>query len=240
MVPEGAEGDKGAFDAPPTDGYSVGATPSVAAEKSMDPTRTANPGEPTFAQRIDALRATKNQHTDIKVRRDGYFDTDDHGYIPWDEPIPFEPVSDRTDGEVYGIGAIGRNFAAGWRRTRLHPPLLVAGGRLDRKGIPGLGGWRPEDRPTHLAPLQAKYNIYNHGIGAANHLGPDMAIGLRLGWGGLLDKIRHYRALNRPAHTDFYDGEEDLVLGVQGWVARHAALAPAWPPRSPTPPSATT
>lgn len=226
MVPEGAEGDKGSVDAPAADGYSIGATPSVAAEKSMDPTRTANPGEPTIAQRIDALRATKNQHTDLKVQRDGYFDTDDHGYIPWDEPVPFAVVPNHPDGGAYGPRAVGHNFRR-WLEAHplyIHPCSSLAGAWI-RKGIPGLGGWRPEDRPTHLAPLQAKYNIYNHGIGAPNHLGPDMAIGLRLGWGGLLDKIRHYRALNRPADTGFYDGEEDLVLGVQGWVARHAALA---------------
>jgi formate C-acetyltransferase len=94
-----------------------------------------------------------------------------------------------------------------------------------RKGIPGLGGWRPEDRPEHLAEFHRTYNIYSPGIGAANHLGPDLTIGLELGWGGLLDKVRHYRTLNRPEDLAFYDGEEALILGVQSWIRRHVALA---------------
>ncbi|NLD74610.1 MAG: pyruvate-formate lyase, partial [Chloroflexi bacterium] len=73
--------------------------------------------------------------------------------------------------------------------------------------------------------LHARYSIYHHGIGAPNHLSPDMTIGLDLGWGGLLEKLRRYRARNRPADPAFYDGEEDLVLGVQDWIARHADLA---------------
>jgi len=43
-----------------------------------------------FQQRIDALRETKVAHTALKLKRRGFFDIDDHGYIPWDEPIPFE------------------------------------------------------------------------------------------------------------------------------------------------------
>jgi formate C-acetyltransferase len=40
-----------------------------------------------------------------------------------------------------------------------------------------------------------------------------------------LDKVRHYRALNRPVDTSFYDGEEALILGVQHWIRRHVDLA---------------
>lgn len=40
-------------------------------------------GQPTYQQRIDALRKTRREHTTIKVEVYGYFDTDDHGYIPW-------------------------------------------------------------------------------------------------------------------------------------------------------------
>jgi formate C-acetyltransferase len=85
--------------------------------------------------------------------------------------------------------------------------------------------WRPEDRPAYLVALHKKYNTYGPGIGNRNHFGPDMTIGFKLGWGGLLEKVRHYRALNRPLDTGFYDGEEQLILGIQGWIGRHVALA---------------
>ena len=183
-------------------------------------------GEPTYPQRIDALRKVKNEHTEIKVRLYGHFDTDDHGYIPWTEPIPFEVVPNHPSGGSYGIAGVGENFR---RWLEAHPlyinPMSSLAGAWVRKGIPGLGGWKPEDRPAHLAPLHARYNIYAPGIGSANHLGPDLSIGLRLGWGGLLAKIRRFRELNRPVDPSFYDGEEQLVLGVQSWIGRHAALA---------------
>jgi formate C-acetyltransferase len=207
-------------------------------------------GELTYDERIAALREVKNAHTDIKVKRFGYFDTDDHGYIPWDEEIPFEPVSDHPSGGVWGIKGIGENFR---RWLEIHPvyinPMSSMAGAWIYKGIPGVGGWqiesmsgakpvggrgdtgkhfrswRPEDRPLHLVPLHQKYNIYSPGIGSPNHISPDMSIGIELGWGGILAKIRKYREANRPLDTSFYDGEENLVLGIQNWIRRHVDKA---------------
>jgi formate C-acetyltransferase len=193
-------------------------------------------GEPTYEQRIDALRETKRAHTTRKVELYGYFDTDDHGYIPWEEPIPFEAVPNHPSGGAYGMRAIGVNFR---RWLEVHPlyihPMSSLAGAWVRKGIPGLGGWKPEDRPQHLHEIHSKYNVYSPGIGSPNHLGPDMAIGLELGWGGLLDKVRRYRTLNRPTDTAFYDGEEQLLLGVQSWIRRHVALAREMAAREPNP-----
>jgi len=210
---------------------------------------------PTYAERIAALQETKNIHTDIKVQRFGHFDTDDHGYIPWDEPIEFEPYSDHPSGGVWGPRAIGFSFR---RWLNAHPvyihPMSSLAGCWVYKGIPGVAGWRmdrmlpnskpmptepavepdaeryfrnwrPEDRPLELVPLMRKYNIISPGVGATNHFGPDMQIGLDLGFGGILAKIRRYRELNRPEDTSFYDGEEQLVLGIQEWIAKHVTLA---------------
>ncbi|MFH1570697.1 MAG: pyruvate formate lyase family protein, partial [Gemmatimonadota bacterium] len=63
------------------------------------------------------------------------------------------------------------------------------------------------------------------GIGAMNHFGPDLAIGLELGWGGLRRKLRRYRRLNNPEDPAFYDGEEAFVEGVQAWIRRHVEHA---------------
>jgi len=181
---------------------------------------------PSFQQRIEAIRLTKQEHTDIKIKRRGYHDIDDHGYIPWDEPIPFVAQSNHPSGGCYGPKGIGENFRR-WLEVHpvyIHPQSALAGAWV-QVGIPGVGGWRPEDRPSHLRPLHEKYNLIYTGIGGMNHFGPDMTIGLRLGWGGLLDKIRYYRALNRPEDTSFYDGEEALVLGVQTWIRRHVEYA---------------
>ncbi|NLG48868.1 MAG: pyruvate-formate lyase [Chloroflexi bacterium] len=219
---------------------------------------TPSQDEPTYQQRIDALRQTKAEHTALKIELFGHFDTDDHGYIPWTDPIPFKAVPNHPSGGCWGIRGIGENFRR-WLEAHplyIHPMSSLAGAWV-YKSIPGVAGhdwprvrgqerprrnrddgptsWRPEDRPRHLFPLIRKYNIYNHGMGAPNHLGPDMTIGLRLGWGGLLDKVRYYRALNRPTDTSFYDGEEQLILGVQTWIRRHVELAQSMAEAEPNP-----
>jgi hypothetical protein len=178
-----------------------------------------------YRQRIESLRRIKAAHTDIKIKRDGYFDNDDHGYIPWDEPIDYRPRPNHPDGGCYGIRCIGENFRA-WLEAgpvSINPNSSLAGAWTGK--VPGLGGWRPEDRAAHLAERHRFYNIVQNGIGAMNHMGPDMRIGLELGWGGLLRKIRKCRTLNRPSDTEFYDGEENLVLGVQAWIRRHIEKA---------------
>ncbi|MFC1715718.1 pyruvate formate lyase family protein [Candidatus Poribacteria bacterium] len=179
----------------------------------------------TYQQRIDSLRETKVEHTELKLKKRGYFDIDDHGYIPWSEPIPFKAKPNHPSGGCYGPKCIGENFRD-WLSVHpvyIHPMSALAGAWVS--GLPGVGGWRPEDRATHLSPLHKKYNISSTGIGAMNHLGPDMKIGLELGWGGLLRKIRYYRGFNMPENTSFYDGEEALVLGMQAWVEKHVTKA---------------
>ena len=73
------------------------------------------------------------------------------------------------------------------------------------------------------------------GIGAMNHSGPDMRIGLDLGWGGLLGKLRRYRALNRPEDPAFYDGEEAVVQGTLTWIQRHVDQAREMAAKEPDP-----
>ena len=179
----------------------------------------------TYQQRINALRQTKFEHTELKLKQRGYFDIDDHGCIPWTESIPFKAKPNHESGGCYGTKCIGENFRA-WLEVHpvyIHPMSALAGAWVGSP--PGVGGWKPEDRPTHLYPLHQKYNIIYTGIGAMNHLGPDMKIGLDLGWGGLLKKIRYYRDLNKPTNTDFYDGEEAFILGVQTWIKKHVTKA---------------
>lgn len=46
-----------------------------------------------------------------------------------------------------------------------------------------------------------------------NHLCPDMEIGLREGWKGLLEKIRYYRKKNNPPNPDFMRERSSLCWG---------------------------
>ena len=85
--------------------------------------------------------------------------------------------------------------------------------------------WNPDFDFSHLQKEHQKYGIYP-GIGATQHFCQDMTIGFKLGWGGLLKKIRRYRRVN-PEASDFYDGLEQVVLGVQDWIRRHVEAARA-------------
>ena len=178
----------------------------------------------SYQNHIAALTKTKLEHTHAKTARDGFHNVDDHGMIFWPEPIPFELKSNHPNGRCYGARCIGENFRA-WLDVHpvfIHPQSALAGAWA---AMVPVGGWRPEDRPHHLSELHEAYHLQWNGIGAMNHLGPDMVIGFELGWGGLLDKIRTYRAFNRPLDTSFYDAEENLVLGIQDWIRRHVIRA---------------
>jgi len=180
---------------------------------------------PTYQERIEAIRKTKSEHTALKLKQRGYLDIDDHGWIPWPEPIRFQPKPNHPSGGCYGFRCLGENFRA-WLEAHpvyIHPMSSLAGAWAGF--FPALSGWKPEDRPVHLQPLHREYNLLYTGIGGMNHLGPDMRIGLELGWGGILKKLRTYRELNRPTDTSFYDGEETLVLATQDWIRRHVVKA---------------
>ena len=105
-------------------------------------TSTNNVPASIYQQRINALHETKKEHTALKVKLFGHFDTDDHGYIPWTEPIPFEIIPNHPSGECYGIAGIGVNFR---RWLEVHPlyihPMSSMAGAYVYKGIPGLGGF---------------------------------------------------------------------------------------------------
>ena len=175
-----------------------------------------------YQQHIDELSRIKIEYTNTKVERLGRtMGIDDYGMVPWPDPIPFEVTPNHPSGGAFGPKAKADNWRA-WLELQpviIHAASSLCGGWVGT--MPAAGGWRPEDRPVHLDPLVEKYHIMSHGCGAMNHLGPDMRIGLDLGWGGLLEKIRHYGHLNEPAGADFYDGEETFVLAVQAWIRRH-------------------
>ena len=177
-----------------------------------------------YQERIDALRRTKSEFTEEKIRTRGFIDADDLGDIPWPEPVPFTPKPNHPAGGYHGIVACAENFRL-WLTAHplyIHPLSALAGAWVGP--IPG-SGWKPEDHPAHLTQLHEKYNILQTGIGASHHFGADLQIGLDLGWGGLLERIHYYRALNRPQDTSFYDGEETVVLAIQDFIRRHVEHA---------------
>ena len=204
----------------------------------------------TYQQRIDELRTTKLAQTREKQELIGSMDHDDWALIlpPAERrkivrtmsssgmPITdcllegFEVESNHASGGFFGPKAVGRNFRQLLQAhpTYIDPVSSLAGGYMVNFMSYRKPHWNPDLDPAKLAPhlvsLREKYKLLP-GIGATQHFCQDLAIGLELGWGGILDHIRRSRQANAPHGADFYVGLEDVVLGMQDWIGRHAQAA---------------
>ena len=201
----------------------------------------------TYARRLQALRETKLKHSAEKRQVIGSMDMDDHGLIlpPPEEreivqvisgsgvPITdvllksYQVVSNHPSGGFFGPVSCGENYR---RLLELHPVYLdpmsaLAGGYMTTFSSYRQPSWNPDFGFDHLKKDLGKYKI-THGIGAVQHFCQDLEIGFQLGWGGIREKIRHFRTLHTEQEsTDFYDGLEHIVLGMQNWIGRHARAA---------------
>ncbi|MHB0998892.1 MAG: pyruvate formate lyase family protein [Armatimonadota bacterium] len=200
----------------------------------------------TYQERIDALRARKMEQTKEKQVAVGYMDFDDHGIIlpseEWREYVEttdengnmlrhplaanFKGLnfkSNHPSGGFYGPKLLGENYR---NLLEHHPPYIdpmgsLAGAYMADFNRCGMITLPPGVDYSHLQAEQKLYQLIT-GIGALHHHCQDLTLGLELGWGGLLEKIRHYREANAPASTDFYDALENIVLGTQNWIQRNA------------------
>ena len=184
----------------------------------------------TYQERIDALRALKEAQTQAKLQKNGSMDEDDYGSVlpPEGVEIPIE-FNDPVNKTFYGARLWGKNFRA---LMEHHPVYVDARDALAGRWMYILQRLRPFESATsaanlemapvfnyeHLKPLHKKYGILP-GIGKMHHFAGDYRIGLSLGWGGLLKKVRHYAA-QYPDKAEFYAAEEDVLLGVQSWISR--------------------
>jgi pyruvate-formate lyase len=174
--------------------------------------------------RLAELHRIKTEHT-VRKRGNGPRDGDDWGNIPLEGPFHFERESDRPDGLVMGPRLCGLNFRRFLEQTPVYvnPVSSLLGGYFTVFGGQ-VTRWDPENRWDHLDEFHARYNIVS-GITAGQHFGIDLAIGLDLGFGGLLEKIRHCREANPDPDEGFYAGLEDIVVGIQSWIRNHIEAA---------------
>lgn len=195
----------------------------------------------TYQQRLEILHAKKLEYTRQKQEMRGPMDSDDQGQIPLPPEAAevveavsgsgvvirdlilkgFKPKSNHPSGGFFGPKATGENFRMllEVHPTYIHPANSMAGVYMVNFNSYRKPGWNPDYDYSHLHEGQSKYGL-DHGIGGVQHFCPDLKIGLDLGWGGLLDKVRHYRRVNSSA-SEFYDGLEDIILGMQDWIRRH-------------------
>jgi len=134
----------------------------------------------------------------------------------------FRPVSNHASGGFFGPRSSGENFRELLRvhPTYIHPVNSLCGVYMVNFLSYRQPDWNPDFDFCHLHEEQEKYGI-DHGIGGVQHFCPDLTIGLELGWGGLLEKVKRYRHVN-PQAEEFYDGLEAVITGIQDWIRRHA------------------
>lgn len=203
--------------------------------------------ELTLNERLEILRTIKMKHSQEKQKVLKVMDQDDHGrLLPpkalWDiveymgpsgEPVVdvklnnFKPKSNHPSGGFFGPKSCGENFRLFLEAhpVYINPFSSLLGGYMAYFMAYRNPHWNPDFDFSHLQKEHEKYGIYP-GIGAVQHFCQDMAIGFKLGWGDLLRKVRHYREIN-PEASDFYDGLEQVILGIQDWIRRHVEAARA-------------
>jgi len=180
----------------------------------------------SYDARYERLRATKHRQTAEK-RKLGARDQDDWGQLHLPAGgIRFTPTTDHPKGYILGARDCARNFAAFLQAcpTFADPDRTLLGGYYDTFNR-FVTGWDPDLHWPHLAPDFDRYGII-HGIDNNQHFLCDIAIGLKLGWKGLLAKIAQYRPKNpTPESQAYYDGLELWIRGVQAWMKKHSAAA---------------
>lgn len=190
----------------------------------------------TYSDRLRELRKTKIAHTLQKVDKQGFMNADDYGTVPLPEGYHVEKYVNSPDGGFYGYDGMSEMFR---RVLNAHPiyidPLEILCGRWRdmvtnyRTSTAWLVNYRTQNQRwdetrfpyDDLKPLQEKYNITS-GIDNDAHCAADYRIGLALGFGGLLEKVRRYRAIH-PEHADFYNAEEKCLLAMIDFIDRHIA-----------------
>ncbi len=183
--------------------------------------------EYTYQSRMAALREKKVADTLAKKEQQGYMDSDDYGTVPKPEGYQFTPIF--AEGKPYFYGAAGNaeNFKAFLEN---HPVYIDPREMMCGRWADMLQPYRkkpmwiiyPHD---HLKPAQEKYGIVP-GIGSDAHCACDYNIGLTLGFGGLLQKLRRYKAINTDK-APFYEAEETVLLAMMAFIQRHIDALPA-------------
>ena len=185
-----------------------------------------------YAERMARLSARKIEQTKAKQERLGSRDEDDYGLVLPPENFKVDlPVRDAT-GQWSGPRSWAMNFR--WLMENhpcyIDPDDAIAGRWMFMLSRMRLGYQLSRSNfafdYSHLEPLQKKYDITT-GIGKDAHFAPDYQIGLDLGWGGLLEKVRSAkrRFADDSYAVELMESEEMAIIGIMTWTHRLAAAA---------------
>jgi pyruvate-formate lyase len=174
-----------------------------------------------YATRLEHLRRRKEAQTQEKLQRLGYMNEDDYGMVLPPEDFAWQPKPNHPNGSFYGLQGWADNFCDLMEHhpTYVDPMDALAGRYMVLLNRMRKCNWPPEYDYTELKPDQERYGIIS-GIGNDAHFAPDYRIGLELGWGGLLEKVRRYRRLHGPDKAEFFEAEQRVIRAIQGWIRR--------------------
>ncbi|MBR4426077.1 MAG: pyruvate formate lyase family protein, partial [Spirochaetales bacterium] len=177
----------------------------------------------TYDERISLLRKRKVEQTEEKARL-GSMDEDDYGLIVQNE-FNFKLKPNHPNGSIYGYKAWTENYCA---VLRDHPIYVDSLDAFSAKGFfflerlrPDNGKWNPDYPYPELQKIFDKYQIIS-GIDGCHHFTPDLQMGMELGWGGILRKLKEQRGLHDESHHEFYDSEIEVVENIIAFIKRAA------------------
>lgn len=175
----------------------------------------------TYDERIALLRARKIEQTKEKAAAGGA-DEDDYGLIEQDV-FHYKLKPNHPNGSIYGYKAWQDNYCS---LLAQHPIYVDALDAFSAKGFLFLERLRPQDKKWNpdypyddLQVIFDRYQIIS-GINNCHHFTPDIQIGLDIGWGGTLRKLKEQKALHDESHAEFYDAEIAVVKAIIAFINR--------------------
>ena len=179
-----------------------------------------------YMKRLQNLKQRKLEQTEEKIRKEGLLDEDDYGRVVPPEGL-WHVKPNHPDGSFYGYDAWTDNFCS---LMDVHPVYLdpddaFAGRWMYFMSKMRPNKWNPDYPYDHLKDGIRKYDIIC-GIGDDAHFAPDYEMGLKLGWGGLAQKVKYWKTVNTSEEQQhFYDLHLRVIEAVQGWIGRHVEEA---------------
>ena len=179
-----------------------------------------------YMKRLQNLKQRKLEQTEEKIRKEGLLDEDDYGRVVPPEGL-WHVKPNHPDGSFYGYDAWAHNFCS---LMDVHPVYLdpddaFAGRWMYFMSKMRPNKWNPDYPYDHLKDDIRKYDIIC-GIGDDAHFAPDYEMGLKLGWGGLAQKVKYWKTVNTSEEQQhFYDLHLRVIEAVQGWIGRHVEEA---------------
>lgn len=172
---------------------------------------------------INELHDQKVEETRRKVARFGYTDEDDYHFLMPPEGYDWHPRGDTPNGDFHGYDGWAENYRD---MVRSFPPVVVPKNSMAGNFFRILQKFRKLrwHENWDLSPWQELIDRYciDHGLGQMHHLCGDVRIAMQLGWGGLLQKVERYAAINNDTEDQraFYRAETLFLHTCIEWMER--------------------